>query len=272
MAARPVSETLKEYARGVAGGLLFAIAPLYTMEIWRQGNIVSPGLMLTGTLLMFAVLVAYAYYAGLHEDKSFFNNVLEAAETVAIGAVLSIVILRLAGQLPGELGFYEAFGRIVTETTSVSIGVAVGASQLGEASGDDDEQKAGTAWHEIALSVLGAMLIAVGLAPTEEIVMIAVSASPEAVLITAVLSFGLTLGMVHYTKFRGSGRFEESIFAGGPLGDAVVTYALALVVALALRWIGGGLDDFGLLVIVNQIVFLGVATALGASAGRLLLS
>ena len=243
------------------------------MEIWWQSYLVTPGLMVVSVALMFGALVAYAYYGGLHEDKSFFNNVLEAAETLAIGTLLSVVVLKLAGQLPPGIAFDEAFGRIVTESMSVSIGVAIGSSQLGEASDGDGEEneKAGTMWHELALSTLGALLIAVGIAPTEEIVVIAVAASPTAVLVAAALSFLLALGMINYSKFRGSARLEESIFAGGVLGDAVVTYGLALLVAAALLWIGGGVGDFGLGTTVSEVVFLGIATTLGASAGRLLL-
>ena len=116
MSVRPVKETLKEYARATAGGLLFAIAPLYTMEIWWQGYITPPLLMIVSAVLMFGVLVAYAYYAGLHEDKSLVNNMLEAAETVALGTIIAILVLKLAGQLPPGIQFYEAFGRIVTDS------------------------------------------------------------------------------------------------------------------------------------------------------------
>ena len=272
LSVRPVKETLKEYARATAGGLLFAIAPLYTMEIWWKGYVVPPAMMLVSGVLMFAVLVAYSYYAGLHDDKSFFNNVLETFETVALGTIISVILLKLAGQLPPEIEFYEAFGRITTEATSVSIGVAVGSAQLGESAGEDDEEQPnGTMWHELALAILGALLIAVGIAPTEEVLVIAVTATTWEVLGTAVLSFALAFGMINYAKFRGSGRYKESIFAGGPLGDAFVTYGLALALAAVLLWTGGAFEDLGLLTIMNQIVFLGVATTLGAAAGRLLL-
>lgn len=273
MSVRPVKETFKEYARATAGGLLFAIAPLYTMEIWWKGYVTPPAMMLVSGALMFVVLVAYTYYAGLHDDKSLVNNVLETFETIALGTIISVIVLKLAGQLPPEIEFYEAFGRITTESASVSIGVAVGSSQLGEAAaeGEEEEQPNGTMWHELALAVLGAMLVAVGIAPTEEVLVIAVTATTWEVLGTAVLSFALAFGMINYAKFRGSGRYKESIFAGGPLGDAVVTYGLALALAAVLLWTGGAFQDLGLLTIMNQVVFLGVATTLGAAAGRLLL-
>ena len=34
---RTVSQSLREYGRGVAGGLLFSLPLLYTMEVWWAG-------------------------------------------------------------------------------------------------------------------------------------------------------------------------------------------------------------------------------------------
>jgi hypothetical protein len=34
---RPVHKSLQEYARGIAGGLLFSLPLIYTMEVWWAG-------------------------------------------------------------------------------------------------------------------------------------------------------------------------------------------------------------------------------------------
>ena len=47
MAARPVSVTLRTYARGVVGGLLFSLPLLYTMEVWWAGFTMDPVRQLT---------------------------------------------------------------------------------------------------------------------------------------------------------------------------------------------------------------------------------
>ncbi|MCA1627000.1 MAG: TIGR02587 family membrane protein, partial [Acidobacteria bacterium] len=39
---RSVNKSLKEYIRGVAGGLLFSLPLLYTMEVWRMGVVAHP--------------------------------------------------------------------------------------------------------------------------------------------------------------------------------------------------------------------------------------
>ncbi len=38
----PVSNSLREYARGMAGGLMFSLPLLYTMEVWWTGFVAEP--------------------------------------------------------------------------------------------------------------------------------------------------------------------------------------------------------------------------------------
>lgn len=280
---RPIADTLKGYARGIAGGLLFSIAPLYTMELWWQGYTTPPLRMLLTGIGMIFVLVAYAHYAGVHSSDSIRTNFLEAFQIVAIATVISVIVLKLAGQLPSTLSFYEALTRIVGEGTIVAIGVAVGSTQLGEDPDEssnqkksqkertDEKKKKGSILHEMAFATLGAMLIAAGLAPTMEITMIAASAEPWAVLVVALIAFTIGLLVINYSKFKGSSRIKGDLFVGGRLGDGVVTYAIALVVAAAMLWVTGAFDSFGYMMALYQTVYLSVATVLGASAGRLLL-
>lgn len=275
---RPVSKTLRGYARGVAGGLIFSIAPLYTMELWWQGYSTPPLRMLLTGIGMLFVLLAYAHYVGVHDSGSLKDEILEVFQVVALATAISLVVLKLTGQLPSTLSLYEAMTRVAGEGTCVAIGVAVGSTQLGE-DGDDEEKqqrrrekrKQGGMLNEFAFAVLGAVLIAAGLAPTLEVTMVAAEAEPGAVLVVAVLSFVIALLMVSYSSFKGSSRLQQGIFVGGPLGDAVVTYAVGLLVAAAMLWVTGAFDAYGLTLAVYQTVFLGVATTLGASAGRLLL-
>ena len=39
---RSLAESLQEYGRGIAGGLLFSLPLLYTMEVWWAGFIAHP--------------------------------------------------------------------------------------------------------------------------------------------------------------------------------------------------------------------------------------
>ena len=273
---RPVSETLKQYGRSVAGGLLFAVAAIYTMEIWWQGYTSPPYVVLVTFLGTLGLLVAYGHYAGMRSDKGLVADVSEALESLALGFLITAIVLKLAGQLPSGISWFEGISRVVMVGVNASIGVAVGATQLGN---DPDEgkggpgsesQEKGSIGHEVALALLGAVLIASSVAPTEEILMIAVQAEAWEALVLALLSFGIALGVVSYTNFKGSSS-EGSVFAGGPVGDAFVTYAVGLLAAGALLWTAGRFGGAGPAATLNMIVYLGLPASLGASAGRMLL-
>ena len=279
---RPISKTLREYGRALAGGLLFSTASLYTMEIWWQGYTLPTGMVLArfaGSLLL---LYAYVRVAGITAGGSFRDDVAEAFEALALGFGMTLVMLKLAGQLPPGVSLTEAVQRIVMSGTVTAIGVAVGTTQLGQASDEEEDQDEGEDerddadspgnWRrELSLTVLGAFLIGTSVAPTEEILLIGVESPGWAPLVTAALSFLIGLGIVSFIAFRGSNDADESRFAGGPLGDAVVTYAVALVAAAAMLASTGQFGGLGLIAATDLVVYLGLPCTLGASAGRLLL-
>ena len=39
---RPIAKSLQEYGRGIAGGMLFSLPLLYTMEVWWAGFSIHP--------------------------------------------------------------------------------------------------------------------------------------------------------------------------------------------------------------------------------------
>ena len=273
---RPITETLKRYGRATAGGLLFAVASIYTMEFWWQGFTTPTHVLLVTFIATLAILTAYAHYAGFHNEKSIGANVAEALEALTIGFAITLLMLKLIGQLPPGISFSEALGRVVMTGVSVAIGVAIGTTQLGqdpdekEGGGQGKEKKEqGSLGHDFTFSILGAILIGFSVSSTEEIVMIAVQSPTWAALALAVLTFGISLGIVSYVGFKGSG--DSTIFAGGSFGDACVTYGAALLVSAALLWSAGRFEGVGFASSLHYIVYLALPCALGSAAGRLLL-
>lgn len=272
---RSLSQTLKGYGRGVVGGLIFALAPLYTLEVWLQGFVATPRVLLLATVVTYGLLVAYAHYAGIHNTDSILEEALEALEIFFIGFVVGTIVLILLGQLPPSLSFEVMVNRVVLEGLVSAIGVAVGSTQLGQNpddSGTTDQEQRGLI-HEFAYSALGGILIVAGFATTMEIVVIGLEAPTWAVLTVAVLSYLLALGVMSYFDFRGSERFQKDdcIYAGGPVGDAFVTYAIGLVASAALLWAVGRFESAGLAPSLFMVVYLAFPATLGAAVGRLIL-
>src|SRR5687768_18331824 len=87
--ARPVSKSVKEYARGLAGGLLFSLPLLYTMEMWQTGFSVGPIRLLIGLGATLAVLMAYNFYAGIRRDTTFAEIVIDSVEELGLALLLS---------------------------------------------------------------------------------------------------------------------------------------------------------------------------------------
>lgn len=273
---RSNSDTLREYGRGLVGGLLFAFAPLYTMEVWFQGYIAPPEVVLLALTITYGVLVAYAYYVGLHSDRSLLSNLAEGFESLALGFLVAGVVLVLIGQLSRDLSAGVFMTRLTLEGMTCAIGVAIGSVQFGDESDDDEADQLGSRGgvtalvHQIAYTVLGATVVIAGVAPTEEVVVTGIQAETWAVLATALLSLGLATAIAHALDFRGAGRPGKA-YAGGPLGDGAVTYAVCLVLSAGILWATGRFGGVGLGAALRMTVYLAFPTVIGGAIGRRLL-
>src|SRR5688572_10854116 len=96
---RTMEQSLKEYGRGVAGGLIFSLPLLFTMEMWWIGFIAHPARLALGLFGTFIVLLGYNRFAGLRSDASFGEVMIDSVEELGLGLVLSAVILFLLGRV-----------------------------------------------------------------------------------------------------------------------------------------------------------------------------
>ena len=280
---RTVSQSLREYARGVAGGLLFSLPLLYTMEVWWAGFVAHPwrlALYVAGTFLL---LLGYNYYAGLRRDSCFSEVAIDSVEEMGIGLLVAALVLWLLGQLTSEMPASEFVGKTVVEAMTVAIGVSVGTSQLGGGESDEedkgvgeegggDEEAGGIHFGgQVVVALCGAVLFAANVAPTEEIVLIAAGMSAWRLLGLAAFSLGIGALILYYSEFTGSERHVQFDRHHDVLVGTIVTYAVALAASALILGFFGRFDGAGLFACLAQTVVLGVAATLGASAGRLLL-
>lgn len=291
--------SLQEYARGIAGGLLFSLPLIYTMEMWQFGFSIAPAKLLLGVLGAFGLLLGYNRYAGLRRDASFTEVIIDSVEELGLGIVIAALTLWLLGQIDNDMRAEEIIGKIVVESMTVAIGVSVGTAQLGGGGGDtgvagDPEAApdhgangqnqgarplgvAGDAIDkahfssQIVIALCGAVLFAANVAPTEEIIIIAFDTSIERLLGLALLSIALGALILFFSDFAGSKRFRVNHGYWSILVASIITYATALAASAIILWFFGRFDGLAPATCVAATVVLGVAATLGASAGRLLL-
>jgi putative integral membrane protein (TIGR02587 family) len=273
---RTVSQSLREYGRGVAGGLLFSLPLLYTMEVWWAGFTSHPFRLAAYVAATFALLLGYNYFVGLRRDTCFSEVVIDSVEELGLGLLLALLILWLLGRVTAGMPLEEAAGKVVIEAMTVAVGVSVGTAQLGAGDGEEDKGVRGGGESvgfggQLVITLCGAVLFAANVAPTEEIVMIAVEISPWRVLGLALLSLALGALVLYYSEFAGSKKHVRFDRHHDVLVGAVVTYSVALAASAAILLFFGRFDGQAWAACVAQTVVLGVAATLGASAGRLLL-
>ncbi|MCP9492935.1 MAG: TIGR02587 family membrane protein [Pyrinomonadaceae bacterium MAG19_C2-C3] len=288
---RSIADSTREYARGIAGGLLFSLPLLYTMEMWFAGLTARPARLIGYVLVTYVLLLGYNRYAGLREDASFAEVAIDSVEEMGLGLVIAAVVLWLCGRLTGEMTNAEIVNQIVVEAMTVAIGVSVGTAQLGgegqtESGERNDEDKPrddndGAEQQspkdevsfsgQLVIAMCGAVLFAANVAPTEEILVIAIESSPLKLLGLSILSLVFGALILTYSEFRGADKFVRVSGARFVLMNAFITYAVALLASALILWFFGRFDGESLEICVAQTVVLGVAGAFGASAGRLLL-
>jgi putative integral membrane protein (TIGR02587 family) len=269
----PISVSIQEYARGAAGGLLFSLPLLYTMEMWEVSAMATSFRLLAGLAGTFVLLLGYNRYAGIRHDASFAEIAIDSIEELGLGLAGAAAILWVLGRITFDMDAWEIVSRIVVQGLVGAIGVSIGTAQLG--GGSPQEQGAGSRrerepWSHLVLAACGAVLLAANVAPTEEIQVLGHQLAFWRLLTIAILSFGIGGVVLHYSQFTGSRSASEAGTAEA-IRNAVVTYAVALVASAVLLWFFGRFNGVPGGIIASQTVVLGFAGALGASAGRLLL-
>ena len=262
-------ETLKEYGRGVIGGLLFSLPLVYTMEVWWNGFTAPPAYLLTCVVVTFLLLLGYNRYAGMKRDSSFREICHESVEELGLAVIVSFLFLLLLSRIDFGMSWDEITGKVIVESMIVAIGISVGTAQLGgdeeeeeedgsdprfkdqsqntsseaasrekeksesgEEDGDQTEDSAN--FKRIILSICGSVLFASSVAPTEEILMIAVGVTHLELLLMVFVSIILGGIIIYFSEFKGSPKERPGMFK--IFLDLAVIYCIALLVSFAFLW------------------------------------
>ena len=276
-AAPTVADSLREYGRGLAGGLIFSLPLLYTMEVWWEGFNAEPLRLLLYVLATFLLLLGYNRFAGLRRDATWTEVAIDSVEELGLGVVTAGVMLYAIGRIGPHTTLAETIGQIVVEAGIVAIGFSVGTAQLGSGGGEEESGMAEDDDGEVhfggqlVVTFCGAVLFAANVAPTEEILVIAVETGPLRLLLLALISLALGALILYFTDFARASRYSPIETKRQAFRGTIITYAIALGASAVILWFFGRFDDQAASIVISEIVVLGFPATLGASAGRLLL-
>ena len=251
------------------------------MEVWWAGFSATPLQLLVLVVVTFLLLLGYNRYAGMRPGVSWRSVAIDSVEEMGIGVVLSFVVLVVLNRInPEDMSLSEMIGKTIMEAMAVSIGVSVGTAQLAADDSEEDESVQEDELEEekkpgrlgmVVLAVCGAILIGGNVAPTEEVIMLAVEATPLHILMMALVSLVLSIVVVYFSDFKGTAAPKNGSFLFWLIFDTCVSYLVALAVSALALWFFGRFEGESFWVAFSQCIVLGVLSSLGASAGRLLI-
>ena len=280
---KTISASLKEYARGVAGGLLFSLPLFYTQEIWEAGLSLPPERLLIYLLVTFVLLLGYNRHAGLHASAKWNEIITDSVEEIGLGLFLSLAMLQALGQLNWQdHSPHDNFSKVIMLTMPVAIGISIGTAQL---QADEDEKKrnqidadgSASRYNEtgfssrFVLAVCGSVVVAGNMAPTEEIREIAVHSTLGSLLTIVLISWIIGIIVLFFSDFKGSHRSPPAGLILTALRHTMTAYLASILASVLMLWFFGQLTDAGLITDIALVIVLGFPAMLGASAGRLLI-
>lgn len=257
-------------ARAFGGAIIFSLPLLMTMEMWHLGSGISEIRLALFVFLTIPLLIGLSHYIGFEDTFSLKDDTLDAFVAYAVAFVASSVVLLLFAVVQPGMSIDEIVGKVAIQAVPGSIGAMLAQSQFGKQRKKSDRRR--RHGDELFIMATGALFLALNVAPTEEVILIAQQMSDWHALIVALASLVIMHAFVYSLEFIG----EVPVPEGTPfwsvfLRFTVTGYAVALLISLYVLWTFGRADGLNIEELVTTVIVLGFPAAVGASAARLVL-
>ncbi|MGV3569835.1 MAG: TIGR02587 family membrane protein [Ramlibacter sp.] len=260
-------------ARAFAGAVIFGLPLLMTMEMWWLGFHMPPHRLALLLAAFLPFLVLLSWHSGFEPTFSWRDDVVDALVAFAVGIVASLLILGAIGALTPSMSWREVIGKVALQALPASIGALLAQTQLGQRDEPKTTRGGAEAYaSELFVMAVGALFLAFNLAPTDEMLVIALQCTEWHAIALMAMSIAAMHAFVYSLAFRGShekpsGASGWSIF----LRFTITGYALALLLSAWMLWSFGRFDGLPPLHVIQAVVVLGFPAAIGAAAARLIL-
>jgi putative integral membrane protein (TIGR02587 family) len=278
------SKEFDDLLRGAAGGFLFGIPLLYTMEVWWIGSFTEPPVILAAIAATFVVVFLLNRTEGFrkYKDVRLGEAAMDTIEAIAIGIVCATCLLILLREITLDTSLGEALGKVIFESMPFSLGVALARSFLSgdryqspnsdENSPPEENTRLNATLADIGGTLIGATIIAFNIAPTDEIPMLVAASSPPWLIAIIVASLLISYGIVFQAGFTNQQqRIQQQGLFQRPLSETVFSYLVSLVAATFMLWFFHQLsfeDPWQMW--LSYTLLLGLPATVGGAAGRLL--
>jgi putative integral membrane protein (TIGR02587 family) len=282
---------INDIVRGICGGFLFGTPLLYTMEVWWIGSIAKPSIVMLAIALTFIVVFLLNRTEGFRRPRHGsrpYEALTDTIEAMAIGIACSALILLLLQELTLETSLREILGKIVFESVPFTLGVALANQFLADTGGETNSQtqkhsqenkrpgnsnsdQLHVTFADIGATLIGAVVIAFNIAPTDEIPMLAAGVSPPRLIAIIAVSLLISYAIVFEAGFsdQQKRRKQRGLFQR-PISETIMSYLVSLIAAAFMLWFFQKLtfsDPWRMW--LEYTLLLGLPGTIGGAAGRL---
>ena len=240
------------------------------MEMWHLGSGIGEIRLALFLFLTIPLLIGLSHYIGFEDTFSFKDDALDAFVACAVAFVASSVALFLFAVIRPGMSIYEIADKVAIQAVPGSIGAMLAQSQFGRKKKKKERRR--RYGDVLFIMAIGALFLALNVAPTEEMVLIAQKMSDWHAVALALISLVIMHAFVYSLEFSGAVPIPEGTpFWSVFVRFTVAGYAVALIISLYVLWTFGRSDGLSLHQLVTTVIVLGFPAAVGASAARLVL-
>lgn len=280
-------QELRYILRRAAGGFLFGVPLLYTVELWSIGESTRPPWLLGALAIGLGIIFLLLQVEELrrHRRPIPWETGLETIEVVSIGVVCATVSLFLLRRITLSTPLGEVLGKVVFESIPFSFGAALAPSLL-----EGDRRSTlpspnplpsprpqgiwdwGETLADLDATLLGAFIIAFNIAPTDEITILATGIPTLWLLVIMGASLIMSYTIVFAAGFTNqTERQQQQGLFQQPLSETVIAYLVSLGAAVAMLWFFhklGPADPWQKW--LSDTIILGLPASIGGAAGRII--
>lgn len=277
-ATNPWMQQLGDAERALAGGFLFAIPLIYTLEAWDVGADAGPLLLLAFFAVTFMANLTLIRVSGFKEQTTFGNVAVDALEAMALGILGAFILLVAIDRIGSDTPWQVAAGRILIQSLPISLGVSLSnlflrrrdQSRTGDDNGEPQSETQALV-TDIGATLIGAVFICYAIAPTDEVEILARDLRPIQILFLVLLSLLTSFAIVFQAEFSNfAGRHAQPGPFQRPITETVLAYVVSLFIAFLLLFLFNQIDtDTDWRTILDQVLVLGFPATIGGAAGRL---
>ncbi|MDO8907314.1 MAG: TIGR02587 family membrane protein [Pseudohongiella sp.] len=256
--------------RAVGGAVVFGMPMTMTMEMWWLGFYVDPLRLLCLLIISLPLLVGVSSVIGFTESRELIDNIIDVFVAYAFGFLLSGLSLILFHTASLEHAAETNFTIFMLQAIPASLGALLGRSELGSGEHDRAEEKSQA--DKFVVLAVGALFLALNVAPTDEIQMIAYQMSRWHLLGLFLMTCLVMYIFVHAGSYsKGSEIKDTPDTFVGRIYHTCLALTVAATISVLLLWVFGKTDGLGFGALIGNVIVLMFPSGIGAAAARLII-